>query len=153
VDSGTAPAATDQRLGAAVSVAGVVPTIGKDDLRFTASAGNAIGRYSDGFFPDAVVDDRGRVALPKQWGFFAAYRHFWSDTLRSSLVLSMANETNPAGAPGNTNRSTHSAHLNLIWSPVANADIGVEYIRADRETEDGLKGHVDRLQASAKYTF
>jgi hypothetical protein len=153
VDSGAAPAATDQRLGAAVSVVGVVPTIGKDDLRFTASAGNAIGRYSDGFFPDAVVDDHGRLVLPRQYGFFAAYRHFWSDTLRSSLVLSMANETNPAGAPGNTNRSTHSAHLNLIWSPVANADVGIEYIRADRQTEDRLKGHVDRLQASAKYAF
>jgi hypothetical protein len=153
VDSGAAPAAVDQRIGAAVSVTGVVPTLGKDDLRFTASAGNAIGRYSDGFFPDAVVDDRGRVALPKQWGFFAAYRHFWSDTLRSSLVLSMASENIASGAPANTNRSTRSAHANLIWSPVANADIGVEYIRADRETEDGLKGHVDRLQASAKYTF
>ena len=30
----------------------VLPTIGKDDFRFTATAGNAIGRYSDGFFPD-----------------------------------------------------------------------------------------------------
>jgi hypothetical protein len=99
------------------------------------------------------VDDRGRVALPKQWGFFAAYRHFWSDTLRSSLVLSMASENIASGAPANTNRSTRSAHANLIWSPVAKADIGVEYIRADRENEDGLKGHVDRLQASAKYTF
>lgn len=153
VDSGAAPAATDQHWGAAVSVAGVVPAVGKDDLRFTASAGNAIGRYSDGFFPDAIVNDQGRLALPRQWGFFAAYRHFWSDTLRSSLVLSMAHESNPATAPGNTNRETHSAHVNLIWSPVANADVGVEYIRADRETQDGLKGHLDRLQASAKYTF
>ena len=153
VDSASAPAATDQRLGAAVSVAGVVPAVGKDDLRFTASAGNAIGRYSNGFFPDAVVDDRGRLALPRQWGFFAAYRHFWSDTLRSSLVLSMAHESNPATAPGNTNRETHSAHIDLIWSPVANSDLGIEYIRADRETQDGLKGHLDRLQASAKYTF
>ena len=153
VDSASAPAATDQRLGAAVSVAGVVPVVGNDDLRFTASAGNAIGRYSDGFFPDAVVDERGRLALPRQFGFFAAYRHFWTDTLRSSLVLSMAHESNPANAPGNTNRETHSAHINLIWSPVANADVGVEYIRADRETQDGSKGHLDRLQASAKYTF
>jgi len=153
VDSGAAPTATDQRWGAAVGVAGVVPVVGKDDVRFTASAGNAIGRYSDGFFPDAVVDDRGRLALPRQFGGFAAYRHFWTDTLRSSLVLSMAHESNPANAPGNTNRETHSAHVNLIWSPVPNADVGVEYIRADRATQDGLKGHLDRLQASAKYTF
>ena len=46
-----------------------------------------------------------------------------------------------------------SAHANLIWSPVANSDLGVEYIHADRKTEDGLKGSLNRLQASAKYAF
>ena len=153
VDSGAAPAATDQKLGAALSVAGVVPAIGKDDFRFTASAGNAIGRYSDGFFPDAVVDDDGHVRLPRQWGGFVAYRHYWSDRLRSSLVLSMAGEINPANAPSNTNKSTRSAHVNLIWSPVANSDIGLEFIHASRETEDGQSGHLNRLQASAKYAF
>jgi hypothetical protein len=68
-------------------------------------------------------------------------------------VLSTASESNPAGAPDNTNKSTASAHANLIWSPVTNADLGVEYIYADRKTEDGLKGHLNRLQASAKYAF
>ncbi len=68
-------------------------------------------------------------------------------------MLSTASENNPAGAPANTNKSTASAHLNLIWSPVANSDLGLEYIYADRKTEDGLKGHLNRLQASAKYAF
>jgi len=43
--------------------------------------------------------------------------------------------------------------VNLIFSPVAKSDVGLEYIYADRETEDGLSGHLTRLQASAKYTF
>jgi hypothetical protein len=153
IDSATAPAAVSQKWGGAVSVAGVMPTVGRDDFRFTASAGNAIGRYSNGFFPDGVVGSDGQIGLPKQWGWFAAYRHYWFDQLRSNLVLSMASESNPAGAPANTNKSTASAHANLIWSPVANADLGVEYIYADRKTEDGLKGHLNRLQASAKYAF
>ncbi|HEY2862173.1 MAG TPA: DcaP family trimeric outer membrane transporter [Casimicrobiaceae bacterium] len=153
VDSAAAPETVDQKFGGALSVAGVLPTIGKDDFRFTATAGNAIGRYSNGFFPDGIVGSDGRISLPRQWGWFAAYRHYWSDQLRSSLVLSAADENNPAGAPANTNKSTHSAHVNLIWSPVANSDLGIEYIYADRETEDGLKGHLKRLQASAKYSF
>ena len=152
VDAKT-PAVVDEKLGGAVSVAGVIPTVGKDDFRFTASAGNAIGRYSDGFFPDGVVGSDGQIRLPKQWGWFAAYRHYWFDQLRSNLVLSTAGENNPAGAPASTNKSTRSAHVNLIWSPVANSDLGLEYIHADRETEDGLKGHLSRLQASAKYAF
>lgn len=127
--------------------------VGNDDFRFTASVGNAIGRYSDGFFPDAILDTDGRLQLPTQWGTFGAYRHFWRDRLRSSLVLSIAGESNPAGTPGNTNKSTRSMHVNLIWSPVAKADLGVEYIYADRETENDQKGHLNRLQASAKYAF
>lgn len=147
------PAVVDQKWGGAVSVAGVIPTIGKDDVRFTLSAGNAIGRYSNGFFPDAIVGDDGRIRLATQWGWFAAYRHFWADWLRSSVVVSAATEDNPAGTPAGTNKSTRSAHANLIWSPVPNTDVGIEYIYASRETEDGLKGHLNRLQASAKYTF
>ncbi|TMH61040.1 MAG: hypothetical protein E6H53_03220 [Betaproteobacteria bacterium] len=153
IDSAAAPAAVSQKWGGAVSVAGVIPAVGRDDFRFTASAGNAIGRYSNGFFPDGVAGSDGQIRLPKQWGGFAAYRHYWFDPLRSNLVLSMASENNPAGAPANTNKSTASAHANLIWSPVANADLGIEYIYAERKTEDGLRGHLNRLQASAKYAF
>jgi hypothetical protein len=153
IDSGSAPAATDQKWGGAVSLAGVMPTTGRDDFRFTVSGGNAIGRYSDGFFPDGVLGADGRIRLPKQFAWFAAYRHYWSDSLRSNVVLSTAEENNPAGSPANTNKSTRSAHLNLIWSPVAKSDLGLEYIYADRETEDGLKGHLNRIQAAAKYAF
>jgi hypothetical protein len=152
-DSAAAPAVVDEKWGGAVSAAGVIPAIGKDDFRFTVSAGNAIGRYSDGFFPDGIVGTDGQIRLPKQWGWFAAYRHFWSDQLRSNVVLSTAGENNPAGAPANTNKNTRSAHANLIWSPVPSTDLGVEYIYGYRETEDGLKGHLNRLQASAKYAF
>lgn len=117
------------------------------------SAGNAIGRYSDGFFPDGVAGPDGQVRLPREWGGYAAYRHFWNDALRSSVVLSAARERNPTDTPGTTNKRTQSAHANLIWSPVANTDLGMEYIHASRTTEDGQSGHLDRLQASAKYTF
>ena len=147
------PIVVDQAWGGAVNVAGVIPTIGKDDFRFMFGAGNAIGRYSDGFFPDGIVGTDGQIRLPKQWGWYAAYRHFWLDQLRSNVVLSGASENNPAGTPASTNKSTRSAHANLIWSPVPNTDLGMEYIYGFRETEDGLKGHLNRLQASAKYTF
>ena len=149
----TAPAVVDQRVGGALSVAGVMGSIGKDDVRFVATAGNAIGRYANGFFQDGVVDAGGAIALPRQWAWYAGYRHFWMQNLRSNLVLSSARQRNPLGTPGSANRSTRSAHVNLIWSPVANTDLGVEYILADRETEDGLRGRLSRFQASAKYAF
>ena len=153
VDSASDPATTDARWGGGIAVAGIVPAIGNDDFRFTASAGNAIGRYANGFFSDAIVDRQARLALATQWTLFTAYRHYWTERLRSSLVLSMANADNPDDAPANANRRARSAHLNLIWSPAANADVGVEYIYGDRETEDGQRGALERLQMAAKYSF
>ena len=68
-------------------------------------------------------------------------------------MLSGAGESNPAGTPGTTNKAAQSIHANLIWTPVANSDLGVEYIHATRKTEDGQSGHLNRIQASAKYAF
>jgi len=148
-----APGVVDQAVGSAVSVSAVIPVVGKDDFRFVGSAGNGIGRYSNGFFPDGVVQADGSLHLPRQWLWYAAYRHHWFDGLRSDLVLSGAGESNPAGTPGTTNKAAQSIHANLIWSPVANSDLGVEYIHATRKTEDGQSGHLNRIQASAKYAF
>jgi len=147
------PAVVDQAWGAGISVAGAVTTVGKDDVRFTASAGNGIGRYSNGVFTDAIVATDGSVQLPRQWIWYGAYRHYWSDALRSNLVLSAGKASNPAGTAASANKSVGSLHANLILSAVANTDLGIEYIHATRKTEDGQSGHLNRLQFSAKYAF
>ena len=98
------------------------------------SFGNTIGRYANGFFNDAVVRDDGRLALAKQWVAFGAYRHVWAPGLRSTLVLSAAQSGNPQGTAGAVNRGAQSAHLNLVWSPVAQTNFGIELIAARRET-------------------
>jgi hypothetical protein len=153
VDSASAPASRDQKLGTAVGVNGVVPFLHSDDLRFSAYYGNGIGRYSIGFFTDALLDANGRILLPKQWLATAAYRHYWTPTLRSTLALSELGSSNPAGTAGSANRNSQSAHLNIIWSPVAQANLGLEYIHARREVQNGDSGTLNRLQASAQYFF
>ena len=147
------PAVVDEAWGAAISVAGAITTVGKDDVRFTASAGNGIGRYSNGVFTDAIVATDGSVQLPRQWIWYGAYRHYWSDALRSNVVLSAGRASNPAGTAASANKSVGSLHANLILSAVANTDLGIEYIHATRKTEDGQSGHLNRLQFSAKYAF
>jgi hypothetical protein len=153
VDSASAPASRAQKFGAAIGVNGVVPVLGSDDVRFSAYWGNAIGRYSIGFLSDAVLDPSGNIALPKQWLATAAYRHFWTPTLRSTIALSGVGSSNPAGTAGVVNKSAESAHLNLIWSPVARTNLGVEYIFGRRVTQNGDSGSLNRLQVSAQYSF
>jgi hypothetical protein len=153
VDSGADPASRDGKWGGVIGVNGVVPFADKDDLRFSAYFGNAIGRYSVGFFSDAVLDSNARLALPDQWLAFAAYRHFWRDNLRSSLVLSGLRSNNPEGTAEGVNRSAESLHANLIWSPIAQTNFGIEVLAARREVQSGQSGRLNRVQASAQYTF
>ena len=86
VDSASAPASQDQKFGSALGVNGVIPFLRSDDLRFSGYYGNGIGRYSIGFFTDALLDANGHILLPKQWLATVAYRHFWSPNLRSTLA-------------------------------------------------------------------
>jgi len=153
VDSASAPASQDQKFGSALGVNGVVPFLRSDDLRFSAYYGNGIGRYSIGFFTDALLDANGHILLPKQWLATLAYRHFWSPNLRSTLALSELGSSNPEGTAGSVNRDSQSAHLNVIWSPVAQTNLGLEYIHARRETQNGESGTLNRLQAAAQYSF
>lgn len=152
IDS-AAPAAQDSKWGGGVGVFGIVPMFGKDSLSFSVNAGNAIGRYWGGLVADAFLDGGGRLDLPNQVGGFVAYRHFWNDRLRSTIALGALKVDNPNFAAASTNKRYESAHLNLIYSPVPNTNFGAEYIYGRRETEGGLSGSLNRLQASFQYGF
>lgn len=152
VDSPAAPAASSGEWGGAVALTAIVPTIGKDDLRTSLNFGNAIGRYQvGGFFPDGYVDTAGQVRLAPQASGYIAYRHFWSPTLRSTLELSAADSAPPADTFAGINKADRSEHLNLIWRPVKNFDVGAELIHARREVTGGDSGTLNRLQFSAQY--
>lgn len=153
VDSASAPTARERKWGAALGVNGVVPLFAKDDVRFSAYYGNAIGRYSVGFFSDALLDSDSHLVLPNQWLAMAAYRHFWSANLRSTIALSALRSNNPAATAGSVNKAAQSAHVNVIWSPLAQVNLGVEYIHAMREIESGETGRLNRIQTSAQYVF
>lgn len=154
VDSAAAPAAVEDKWGGGLAVSGAIPVTGKDDLRFMAYAGDGIGRYNvPGFYVDGVLDAAGGLSLPTIFGGYVAYRHFWTPTLRSTLVLSASEADNPAQTFGTLNKSDRSVHLNLISSLARTVDVGVEYIYGQREIQNGQSGSLNRVQLSAKYAF
>ncbi|MCC4113961.1 porin [Aromatoleum toluclasticum] len=151
--SAAAVEARDSKWGGALGIYGVVPTVGKDSFSFSLIGGNALGRYiGQGVFFDADVDEDGKIHLNRQWGTILSYRHFWTDGLRSTVALSAAGASNPSDA-ANANRKSQSAHLNLLWSPVPQATLGLEFIHGLLEKEDGRDGRLNRVQASAQYAF
>jgi hypothetical protein len=87
---------------------------------------------------DFGVDVLGNAKSSTGWSILAAFRHFWTPTLRSELVASYSElklgYNSPAGvyAAGAPIRSLDPKELivagNLIWSPVSGLDIGVEVL-------------------------
>jgi hypothetical protein len=147
--------ADDSTYAGAVSAAGIVPTFGKDDFRFMLNYGNGLGRYMYTNFEGAVLDvDADDLSAVDQWGGFLAYRHYWLDALRSSLVYSYGEADNDADVVGESvNKRFQSVHANLIWSPIPAVNLGLEYLWGQRELENDEDGDLNRVQFGAQYLF
>lgn len=140
--------------GGAVSLAGKINTWGMDNLRFMLNYGNAIGRYATfNAFEDAALDADGRLQLVKVYGGTLAYQHWWDKTWRSTLAYGVVSAEQPAFVGGEMTQQAQSVHANLLWSPISQATIGVEYTCAIRERVDGQDGDLHRLQFSTRFNF
>ncbi|WP_028081752.1 DcaP family trimeric outer membrane transporter [Solimonas soli] len=149
------PARDDTAIGGGVSLSGKIP-FGRDDVRFMLTGGDGIGRYvALGTGSDAVVDGSGTGldTVPLVAGY-VAYRHPWTERLRSTVALSGIHIDNDEHlVAGTTTKSVYSAAVNLLYSPVKPLTVGVEFRHAQRKVENGDDGALDRLQFSAKYMF
>lgn len=140
--------------GYGVSLSGRLKVGAKDDLRFMLTGGEGIGRYVGvNFANDAVVTSTGDLEPIGVVAGFAAYKHYWSDQLRSTFIYSAQEVDNPAFAGASANRSAQSLHLNLVYSPVRGLDLGAEIMTGERELESGASGELTRFHAFAKYGF
>jgi hypothetical protein len=149
-----AGAVNDSTQGAALSLAGKL-NFGKDDLRFSITGGEGLGRYVGvNFANDAVLTANGELEAISGWAAFAAWRHVWNDRVRSTLMLSGSDYDNDVRLTGgNANKSSWSGAFNTFYSPLAKLDLGVELRVAEREIESGASGSMRRVQAIARYSF
>ena len=138
---------------------------GPDELLAMAYYGDGIGRYFPG--NTSGQDALSNLGLPaavnnfslnpvQSWGVTAAYRRFWTPTLRSNFAFSYARQDYPDYAldfvPGSAaatslNREMEQGFINLIWSPFGKVsdgvfssgwlDIGIEYLYSHRELFGG----------------
>jgi hypothetical protein len=150
----TGPAAIDDSTWTgAASLSGKF-MVGRDDVRFMLLGGN-LGRYVGlNFTNDVVLDANGNLEAIDGYAGFIAYRHLWTDRLRSSVYYALGSYDNDADLTGGgVNESSDSWTINLFYTPFPKLDIGAEYRHATRELENGLDGELDRLQLTTKYFF
>lgn len=157
VASGAFAGRKAETVGYGLSAQGVIHAgIGKDQINYQVNGGPGIGRYQLNATGSGANFDAtsGHISAETSYGFYVGYRHWWSEKLRSNLVYGydhIGNDTSITGT--GVNRMDQDVHVNLIWSPIAATNFGVEYIYGSRETEADQKGFSNRVQASAQYSF
>ena len=146
---------SDSALGYGLSVAGTLKMGARDDLRFMGTAGDGLGRYIGvNIVNDAALDLNGDLDPVFTWSGFGAYRHFWAKDVRSTLGAAYFKADNPVALTSNlVTDESWNAFANIIWSPVAPLNIGIEYMYAERTLEDGRSGNLQKVQLSTKYSF
>ncbi len=145
----------DSQVGVGVTVSGKYSFSNGDDLKFMLSQGQ-LGRYiALNTFADGSVDTDGDIDLITSMGGFVAYRHMWSEKLRStvSYAFSEADNSDSLSASGTATKSVNNANINLMYSPTKKLTFGAEYLMAQREVESGADGDLTRLQFTSKWAF
>ncbi|WP_417621854.1 DcaP family trimeric outer membrane transporter [Parasphingorhabdus sp.] len=146
---------SDSAIGYGLSLSGKVGLGSRDDLRFMATAGQGLGRYIGlNIVNDAALRLDGSLDPIATYSGFLAYRHMWTDNVRSTISGSYFKADNPVAlTTGGVTDESWNAFGNIIYSPVPPLDLGIEYMYANRELENGASGNLQKIQLSAKYSF
>jgi hypothetical protein len=124
------------------NIHGKIKTFGKDDFRFSYNGGPS-GRYVS---PGANITDKAIDGdIYDTQAFTVAYRHFWTEDLRSNLYYGAVKIDDQVGADGNTTDRKHIA-INLMTNINPKTVIGFEVGNYKTESADS-----NYLQLSAKY--
>ena len=154
----------------------------KDNITFGLAGGNGFGDQIEGNFGVATnfggalngqafnaTDSRSNFSLNRALydkavisrtipGFSTrvGYAHWWTDDLRTNVDFSMNHQdvaTTLIFSGAVANKELNLTHLNLIWSPAAFLDLGVEGAWGHRVTANNLRGDAYTLQTSMKFRF
>jgi len=150
--------------GWGLSASGKIKTPCDDSFTWVLTGGEGIGRYFN--YIEGALFDGGRVHKERALGLVVGYQHKVNDTLRMNFILGTQRNFNNSytdlalyhgwGSSRNAdqyalNRRLTQTHINAIWNPVRNVDLGIEYIWGRRETLSGEKGDLSRINFMARY--
>lgn len=136
------------------SLAGKFRVTGLDNIRFNLNYGDAIGRYATGLvIDDAALSTSGEWEAITTLSGFIGYQHWWSPDWRSNLVYNYIRADQPDFLPNAVTQAGQSVHADLIWNPLRETMLGLEYIYAVRELADGRTGDLHRVQFSTRFSF
>ena len=142
-DTTTGEEFDDTTLG--FNIAGRVKTVGKDDFRFTLSKGE-LGRYVGTTSAFDIFDGE----VEDTTAFVVAYRHFWSDSVRSTIFYG-----NATTDESDADRSHYAINIFKNYTP--KLSFGAEYGVFDQKQDNTVNAPRDAdstyFQLTAKYVL
>jgi len=140
-------AVDDTAVAVAGNLSGRVQLGAADDLRFSLTGGEAIGRYIGlGVASDAELDRDGTLEGVSGVAGFVGWRHVFSPQWRANLYAAASRyDHDPAVVGGALTESVRSVSANVFWTPLPKLDLGAELRFARRELESGADGDLRRL--------
>ncbi|HLJ20187.1 MAG TPA: DcaP family trimeric outer membrane transporter, partial [Stellaceae bacterium] len=158
--------------GWAVGVAGSwnVPFFAGDTLNAAFQYGDGATKYVEGSGPqmDVVVDSALSLHKITAWQAQANYAHYWFNAgganLRSNLAFSYlktdfkqswfgGNHFDQSASYSNQYKDGWFGAVNLIWSPVPQVDLGVEYAYGRVQLQSGQRADSSAVNAIATFRF
>lgn len=143
----------ESEYGVGFNLSGKLAFLNGNDIKFSFSHGN-LGRYiALNAFRDGGIDVDGNLDLSSVTGGYIAYKHNWTNKLRSTVQYAYSEVDFADDLPDSNTETVENANVNLMYSPTSKLSFGVAYIHATRELGTGDSGDLDRVQFSAKYSF
>ena len=96
------------------------------------------------------VNDDGSLVFDKNRGVVLGLAQVFNERLRANFSLS-ANRGKTATAFDN--KSLRLMHVNVVYSPITNVELGAEYIYGQRKTFTEESGKLSRFNLLARYSF
>ena len=124
----------------------------KDNVRFQLQYGAGVGKYVNSEIADAVINGSKMDLIPVFAGYLAL-QHWWTEELRSNATFGWVDIYNRRMEASDALNRTFYTAGNLIWSPVPQVDLGVEFLWGQRREKSGQEAEDPRLQFSAHYRF
>eukprot|EP01037_Dinobryon_pediforme_P017334 gene17334-17525_t len=151
-----------------VGIGGKFITVGKSGFFGQINGGDGIGRYIYDLDGQAAFFDpiQRKFQTQRAYNGILGYEHYWQDNLRTNLMASYTRVEVSAYSPGMVNSTVaplsgttrisnqfKKIMANIIYSPVANMDVGFEVGYFKRETIDHRNGQTVRTQLALTYKF
>jgi hypothetical protein len=141
--------------GWGVSVQGRVSLTDTSDLRFSATAGEGVGRYIGlNAINGAVATATGDLEAIPVYGGLIAWRQEFGENRRFNVGYSYLEADNDVSLTGmGATRSVQSGYAALLTTLPGGVTLGGEVMIGNRELENGTSGTISRITLSTKYAF